>query len=73
MDRRLLAVSLAVLTAGSPLFGQTRTTELEAVKGEGVVDKTTQTEDVRFKTEFYDRMTVPVFTMRYSPGFRRST
>jgi predicted aspartyl protease len=38
----------------------TTTTRLEAVSGVPEIDKTTQTEDVRFRNDFQDRMTVPV-------------
>jgi len=60
MVRRLLALSLAMLASGSPLAAQTRTTEMQAVSGNAAVDKTTQTEDIRFRNEYYERMTVPV-------------
>lgn len=59
MRRVWLLSCLAV--AGSPaLVAQPRTTELKAVSGLAEVDKTTQTEDIRFRTEQNDRMTVPV-------------
>jgi predicted aspartyl protease len=58
---RFRLILLAVLTTSSALIAQPLpTTELKAVSGPAEVDKTTQTEDVRFKTEQNDRMTVPV-------------
>lgn len=57
--RKLLLALLALGSAGA-LPAQTATTQMETVAGEGPVDKTSQTEDVRFRTEAYDRMTVPV-------------
>ena len=60
MQLRLSVLPLALLAA-SPAFGAPpRTTEMQAVSGPGEVDKTTQTEDVRFRTDGYERMTVPV-------------
>ena len=55
-----LALGAVLLTAAAPLTAQVRTTELETVSGLANVDKTTQTEDVRFKNDHNDRMTVPV-------------
>ena len=58
--RRLLALSLIAL-ASSPVFGQSASpTVLEAVSTPGEVDKTSQTEDVRFQADDANRMTVPV-------------
>jgi predicted aspartyl protease len=57
---RVWFVSLTLLAGSSVFAQQPRTTELKAVSGPGEIDKTTQTEDVRFKTERNDRMTVPV-------------
>src|SRR3982751_2683440 len=42
-----------------PIAAQTRMAQMQAVSGASAVDKTTQTEDVRFRTENNDRMTVP--------------
>ena len=60
MVRMLLALSLAALASSAPLAAQTRTTQMQAVSGNTPVDKTTQTEDVKFRNEYYERMTVPV-------------
>lgn len=60
MTRRLLLLSLTALAAGSALQAQPRTTDLEAVSDRVAIDKTTQTEDVKFRDDGYDRMTVPV-------------
>jgi len=49
-----------LLAAGPPAFSQSQTTELESVHGLPNVDKTTQTEDIKFRNDQNDRMTVPV-------------
>ncbi len=67
MVRSYLAVSALALTMSASLSAQTRTTELKAVGGADAVDKTTQTEDVRFKTAVDDRMTVPVLLSGTGP------
>lgn len=55
----IFAVFLVATT--SMAAAQTATTKVETVAGSmGAVDNTTQTEDVKFKNEQYDRMTVPV-------------
>ncbi|MEA3068433.1 MAG: hypothetical protein QOK41_1840 [Sphingomonadales bacterium] len=59
MIRRGLVLAAALATSGAAL-AQTTTTRLEAVSGVPEIDKTTQTEDVRFRNDFQDRMTVPV-------------
>ena len=55
--RRLVILGLGWAAAVS---AQPATTKLEAVSGIPMIDKTTQTQDVRFKTDVADRMTVPV-------------
>jgi predicted aspartyl protease len=52
----------AVLLLASPavLSAQPATTKLDAVAGIPNVDETTQTQDIRFKNQRDDRMTVPV-------------
>jgi predicted aspartyl protease len=55
-----LALGGILLAAASPGFSQSQTTELETVHGIPNVDRTTQTEDIRFKNDQNDRMTVPV-------------
>src|SRR4051812_37263384 len=67
MVRSYLAVSALALAMSASLSAQTRTTELKAVGGADAVDKTTQTEDVRFKTAVDDRMTVPVLLSGTGP------
>ncbi|MFL6735932.1 MAG: retroviral-like aspartic protease family protein, partial [Sphingomonas sp.] len=52
--------ALAVLTSSGTLVAQPATTKLEAVSGIPAIDSQTQTEDVQFKNEQDDRMTVPV-------------
>jgi predicted aspartyl protease len=53
---------MAVLLLASPavLSAQPTTTKLDAVAGIPSVDETTQTQDIRFKNQRDDRMTVPV-------------
>jgi predicted aspartyl protease len=52
---------LTLALASGAAFAQTRTPQqLQTVGLPGPVDKTTQTEDVRFKNDFFERMTVPV-------------
>ena len=53
----VFAVALASSTAAT---AQTATTRLDAVSGVPDIDKTTQTEDLRFRNDGEDRMTVPV-------------
>lgn len=49
-----------LLATSAPLAAQTATTKVDTVASRGQVDKTTQTEDVKFKNEQFDRLTVPV-------------
>src|SRR5438477_4918730 len=65
MARRLLLLTLAL--ASSVAFSQTRTQQLQTVGTPGLVDKTTQTEDVRFRNDFFERMTVPVIVSGTGP------
>ena len=58
MRNRLLAFAAAAVIAG-PSFAQTTTTTFDSVAGIPAIDKTTQTEDVRFKSRD-NRMTVPI-------------
>ena len=60
MTRQFWCVSLMLLASSPALAQQARTTELKAVGETGEVDKTSQTEEVRFRTEQNDRLTVPV-------------
>jgi len=64
MVRSLIPVLLAALAASSPLLAQTPE---PATSGAAIIDKTSQTEDVRFRTESYDRMTVPVLLSGAGP------
>jgi len=57
---RQLSVMLVAVAGTSGALAQTGTTTIEAVSGPGIVDRTTQTEDVRFRTDVGKRMTVPV-------------
>jgi predicted aspartyl protease len=59
MISRTLMVAVA-LASGSAAYAQTTTTKLDAVSGVPEIDKTTQTQDVQFKNDHDDRMTVPV-------------
>lgn len=53
-------VALLMLAGFSPAFAQPALTKLDAVAGIPKIDEQTQTEDVRFRNEADDRMTVPV-------------
>lgn len=53
-------LTLAAITAGPAVVAQTRTTKIEAVSGPATLDRSTQTEDVRFRNDHSERMTVPV-------------
>ena len=59
MIRRYVLL-VAGLACSASLSAQTATTTLDAVSGVPEIDKTTQTQDVKFRTEHDDRMTVPV-------------
>jgi predicted aspartyl protease len=59
MIRRILLAFAALVGSGS-LGAQTATTQLDAVSGVPEIDKTTQTQDIQFRNEHDDRMTVPV-------------
>jgi predicted aspartyl protease len=56
----MFAVLLATSVAASAQTAPARLDRLDAVAGVPEVDKTTQTEDVRFKNDEGERMTVPV-------------
>ena len=60
MRRPTVQLAILLLAAGTALSAQPRTTQMETVSGAVPIDKTTQTEDVRFRTDHSDRMTVPV-------------
>src|SRR5205085_4627960 len=60
MSRRLTILALAGLATSASLSAQTQTTKLETVSGIPNVDQTTRTEDIKFKSDPSDRMTVPV-------------
>jgi predicted aspartyl protease len=61
MTMRQTFVALAILAIAAPLAAQTATpTKVETVQGIPNVDSKTQTEDVKFKNERDDRLTVPV-------------
>lgn len=65
--RRLMAFSLLLAATASPVMAQTSMVELEATGEPAAVDKTTQTEDVRFRDDRYERMTVPVLLSGTGP------
>ena len=66
MARRLLLLTLAL--ASGAAFAQTRTPQqLQTVGTPGPVDQTTQAEDVRFRTDYFERMTVPVIVSGTGP------
>jgi predicted aspartyl protease len=59
MIRTCLALASA-FAFSTPLFAQTATTKLDATSGVPDIEKTTQTQDVQFRTDKDDRMTVLV-------------
>src|SRR6185295_10114990 len=65
--RSIFVLAVTAAAASSPLAAQTAVTKLEAVSAPSLIDKTTQTEDVKFETERYDRMTVPVIVSGTGP------
>ena len=65
--RSIFVLAVTAVAANSPLAAQTAVTKLEAVSAPSPIDKTTQTEDVKFETERYDRMTVPVIVSGTGP------
>ena len=62
-----LVCAVAILFASGTALAQPSTTHVETVVGLGQVDKKTQAEDVRFKTDRTDRMTVPVVVSGSGP------
>jgi predicted aspartyl protease len=64
---RNVLIGLGILAIGSAAAGQVPLTRLETVNGVVGMDKTSQTEDVRFRNEFYERMTVPVTVQGTGP------
>ena len=60
MRRQLLVFALGVLAGNSALSAQPTATGQSPAAGPGQMDTTTQTEDVKFRTDLYDRMTVAV-------------
>jgi predicted aspartyl protease len=66
MHRAYLTGLLAMGLSGS-LAAQPATTQVSAESGPISIDRTTQTEDVKFQTEAYDRMTVPVLLSGTGP------
>jgi predicted aspartyl protease len=64
---RNVLIGLGVLAIGTVAAADVPMTHLEPVSGVPEVDRTTQTEDVRFRNELYDRMTVPVTVQGTGP------
>lgn len=67
MVRTLLSFSLLLAASSGVAVAQTSVVEMEAVGETGPVDKTTQTEDVKFRDDSYQRMTVPVLLSGKGP------
>ena len=68
MMRLLPLIGVFLLGAAYPLAAEpTKTQEYEAVGEKGSVDATTQATDLRFKSDAYDRMTVPVLVGGHGP------
>jgi predicted aspartyl protease len=61
MTGRFLLISAAALASSTPLLAQSQLVAGQAVAGAAQsVDKTTQAEDLKVRTDAYERMTVPV-------------
>jgi predicted aspartyl protease len=60
MLRRYLVLAAALASSAALWAQTTTTTTLDAVSGVPDIDKTTQTEDLRFRNDGQERMTVPV-------------
>jgi predicted aspartyl protease len=60
MHRRLLVFALGVFAGNSALSAQAVPAAQSPAGGRGQIDTTTQTEDVKFRNDGYDRMTVAV-------------
>ena len=67
MPRTLVIAAFVALGTGAAADAQTQTTAVEAVSGSAQIDRTTQTEDVGFKKDMNDRMTVPVLLSGRGP------
>lgn len=60
MGLRFLGIAVAALTVAVPAMAQDAAAVSPAAQGPARIDSTTQTEDIRFKVDAGDRMTVPV-------------
>jgi predicted aspartyl protease len=64
---RHVLIGLGALAVASVAAAEVPMTQVETVSGAAGMDKTSQTEDVRFRNESYDRMTVPVTVQGTGP------
>lgn len=64
---RLTFLALTIMASPSALAAQPVATQLQAVSGVPAIDSKTQTEDVKFKNDRNDRMTVPVLLSGAGP------
>lgn len=60
MRSYLIWTVLVAIALGAPVAAQPSTTVVEAVPGPPEIDRTTTTQDIAFKIDRHDRMTVPV-------------
>jgi predicted aspartyl protease len=60
MSRPQMIIALAALAASPAVLAQPQAVPFEASSDPAAVDRTTQTEDVRFRTDANERLTVPV-------------
>jgi predicted aspartyl protease len=65
--RRTILLGLSVIVAASPLSAQNHVTVFDSVTEATPIDGTTQTEDVAFKDDGNERMTVPVVLSGQGP------
>lgn len=67
MQRTLVTAAWIALASSAAAGAQTQTTVIEAISGPTQIDKTTQTEEIGFKKDLNDRMTVPVLLSGRGP------
>ena len=60
MPRRMVMFPLMLLAGASVAAAQPVSVQQSQATAAGVVDRTSQTEDVKFRNDIYERMTVPV-------------
>lgn len=67
MRMPIILLTVAAASAAAPLLAQSHVSVFESVPGSTPIDSTTQAEDVRFKDDGAERMTVPVVLSGQGP------